>query len=113
MPNGLKNLYFRNINNSIQNNRDVVPLLFCSSMSDERTHALASTCAGTHHSQYPLDSGFFIEKNPKIFSGKINLDVEELLNQNIDLIVQQNVKKQNKITINTIKNINNRLYLLE
>lgn len=44
---------------------------------------------------------------------KINLDVTELLNQNIDLIVQQNVKKEKKITINTIKNINNRLYLLE
>ena len=110
MPNGLKNLYFRNINNSIQNNKNVVPLLFCSSMSEERTHALASTCV---RSQYPLDSGFFIEKNQKIFPSKINLDVEELLNQNIDLIVQQNVKKQNKITINTIKNINNRLYLLE
>lgn len=67
MPTGLKNLYFRNINNSVKNK-------------------------------------------------KKNIDVEELLNNNIDIIVQQNelnVEIQEKITINTIKNINNRLYLLE
>lgn len=67
MPTGLKNLYFRNINNSVKNK-------------------------------------------------KKNIDVEELLNNNIDIIVQQNelnVEIQKKITINTIKNINNRLYLLE
>ena len=73
MPTGLKNLYFRNINNSVQNKKKNI----------------------------------------------INLDVEELLNNNIDIIVKQNelnelnVEIQKKITINTIKNINNRLYLLE
>lgn len=46
-------------------------------------------------------------KNVKIID--VDANVKEILNQDIKL----DVKKEKRIVINTIKNINNRLYLLE